>query len=99
MSIIYNELNNNFKFKGVWIPSEIYLRKDLSWSEKILLIEINYFFQNNQYCKSNKYLAEFLQCSAGSVANMLTKLRGLGLVKTKSFDGKKRMLIVDFTKL
>ncbi len=87
------------QFKGVWIPSEIYLCEDLSWTEKILLIEINTFSRNNKYCESNEYLGKILGCSAGSVANMLTKLRNLELIKTKSFNGRKRILIVDFTKL
>ena len=28
-------------FKGVWIPKEFYLNRDLSWAEKILLFEID----------------------------------------------------------
>lgn len=81
------------EFQGVWIPREIYLREDLSWTEKILLIEIQNFCNGEKGCfASNEYFAKFLNCSVGSIANMLTKLRNLGLVETINFDGRKRIL-------
>ena len=84
--------NVNRDFKGVWIPKEIYLNQDLSWSEKILLIEIH-SLENEEGCfASNEYLASFLMCSVKTIEAMLTKLRKLELIFTKKFDGRNRFL-------
>ena len=34
-------MKENRGFKGVWIPREIYLSKELNWTDKILYIEIH----------------------------------------------------------
>ena len=34
-------MEQNRDFKGIWIPKEIYLSKELNWTDKILLIEID----------------------------------------------------------
>lgn len=84
--------NINRDFKGVWLPKEIYLNQDLSWTEKILLIEIN-SLENEEGCfASNEYLASFLMCSVKNIEAMLTKLRKLNLIFTKKFDGRNRFL-------
>lgn len=81
----------NRQFKGVWMPKEIYLHPDLSWTEKILLIEIQ-SLQGEEGCfASNQYLAEFLGIKEGSLANMLTKLKEQGFVRLEGY-GKSRRL-------
>lgn len=85
---------NNRDFKGVWIPKEIYLHPDLSWSEKILLIEIDSLDNcPNRGCfASNEYLGKFLGISAGSCANMISKLKKLEFLEQCFFDGRNRGL-------
>jgi|GEM_PF-3542651 len=88
-------------FLGVWIPRGIYLNKDLSWDEKILLIEIESLDKGTGCFASNKYLAAFINVSEGTLANKMTKLRRLGLIVDKGFDGRTRLIGVnsEFTNL
>lgn len=81
-------------FKGVWIPKEIYLAKDLSWSEKILLIEIDSLDNDEERgCfASNQYLADFLGIKAMSVSNMIANLKEKGYIRQIFFDGRNRGL-------
>jgi len=83
-------------FKGVWIPKELYLNNELSWAEKILLVEIDSLDKDNQGCfASNEYLAKFLMLSEGSVANMIIKLIDKGYIIRKAFDGRKRYISIN----
>lgn len=81
-------------FKGVWIPKGIYLNKDLSWSEKILIIEIDSLDNTEEKgCfASNKYLAEFIGISESAMANMISKLKSKEFIYQVFFDGRNRGL-------
>lgn len=86
------------EFKGIWIPSEIWCNKDLSWTEKIMLREID-SLQDNQEggCyASNSYFAEFFQLSKSRVSeivsclvrkkyvrSLLLKYKDAGQIKTR----------------
>ncbi len=85
-------------FKGVWIPKEIYLAEDLSWTEKILLIEIDSLDNDEEKgCfASNQYFADFLKIKPMSVSNMIAKLKEKGFVKQIHFDGRNRGLRLSF---
>jgi len=86
-------------WKGLWIPKEVWL-SDLGLLEKCLLVEIDSLSKNNSGCyASNEYFAEFMGVSEDYIRKVLTSLRKLGLVKTKSFDGRYRYLTVDFSKI
>ncbi len=79
-------------FKGVWIPRHIYLNKDLSWTEKILLVEIH-SLDNGEGCfASDEHFAEFLGKAEGTIANLISKLKKLGYIRLLDFDGRKRYL-------
>lgn len=83
----------NRQFKGVWIPREIYLHDQLSWTEKILLIEIQ-SLQNEEGCwASNQYLAEFLGLSEKTIKNLLTGLRHKDFIETKQINGERRLFV------
>ena len=89
-------------FKGIWIPKEFYLNPDLSWTDKILLVEIDSLDKDGAGCfASNEYLAKFLMLSEGSVANIIIKLIDRGYLIKKGFDGRKRYISVnsDLTKI
>ena len=81
-------------FKGVWIPKEIWLHKDLSLVEKCLLIEIDSLDNSPERgCfASNKYFADFFQLSESRIANILTDLKKRGYIKQVYFDGRNRGL-------
>lgn len=72
------------EFKGVWIPSEIYLHKDLSWTEKILITEIDSLSNLELGCfAGNAYFAEFLGCSQGRVSNIISSLVEKGFLERR----------------
>lgn len=85
-------MNNERDFKGVWIPKAIYVHEGLTWTEKILLVEIDSLDKGQGCWASNGYFADFLGISEGSVANSITKLRKMGLIIDISFDGRKRYI-------
>ena len=92
-------------FKGIWIPKEIWLSKELSILDKVLLSEISSLSND----VDNEYFAEFCGCSVSSVIKSIKKLNNLGLIKhevknNKSENSKKNIniysesieLIVDY---
>lgn len=81
-------------FKGVWIPKEIYLDKDLDAIEKILYSEINSLDRDEaEGCwASNEYLANFCGCSKSKVSNGISKLIKKGYIHVAKFDGRKRWI-------
>lgn len=69
----------NRDFKGIWIPREIWLSKELSMQEKVFLAEIH-SLDNEQGCiASNAYFAEFFQLSKSSVSRIISALATKGL--------------------
>jgi uncharacterized phage protein (TIGR02220 family) len=83
-------------FKGIWIPKEFYLITDLSWTEKILLVEIQSLDKGGAGCfASNEHFAKFLMLSEGTVANLIIKLIDKGYIIKKGFDGRKRYISVN----
>lgn len=91
-----NTMNPKRDFKGVWVPKEIYLSKKLSWTEKILLLEIDSLDNDQKGCyASNQYLANHLGIKPNSLANMISKLKSLGYIEQLWFDGRNRGLRVN----
>jgi DNA-binding MarR family transcriptional regulator len=79
--------------KGIWFPIDIWEADDLSWNEKILLMEIDSFTSQGKDCFiSDEYIAEALKISVRSAATMVSNLIHKGYVKKTRFDGRKRYL-------
>ncbi len=71
----------NREFKGVWIPKKLYLEKGLTWTDKLIILEIHSFSNNGLECfVSNEHLAEFTQASLSSVEKSISKLVKQGIV-------------------
>lgn len=85
-------------FKGIWIPQSLWLDPRLSPNEIILLAEVVSLDDGDGCFASNEYLGNFLGVSSGRAANILSHLRNLKLIKTISFDGRKRKIKADLTK-
>lgn len=80
-------------FKGIWIPREVWLDTRLTALEKIVLVEIDSLEHEERGCfASNKYLAEFCQCSESKITKAISKLIELNYVYVKNFDGRQREL-------
>lgn len=88
----------NRDFKGVWIPKEIWLSKELTALEKFIFTEI-YSLDNEEHCTAgNEYFAEFCNCSQSAVTKTIKHLTELGLIEVISFDGRHRQIrVVNFT--
>lgn len=80
------------EFKGVWFPAEVWLDERLTALEKIILMEIDSLDKEDGCFASNEYLAKFCQCSQSKVSSAISKLKKLGYIRVKSFDGRKRFL-------
>lgn len=71
-------------FKGVWIPKEIWLAKDLSLQEKGLLVEIDSLSNTERGCfASNEYLADFLGLSKERARKVISSLVSKGFVSSE----------------
>lgn len=79
--------------KGIWIPIEIWETEDLSWNEKILLMEIDSFTSQGKDCYiSDEYIASLIGVSERSARTMLSNLINKGYVNRTRFDGRRRYL-------
>ena len=79
------------EIKGIWIPIEIWEAQDLSWNEKILLMEIDSFTSEGKDCFiSDEYVAELLKLSARPASRLMSDLISKGYVARTRFDGRKR---------
>ena len=86
----------NRDFKGIWIPANLWLSKELSITEKCLLAEIDSLDNNPEKgCfASNEYLGTFLGISTGRTANLISELKKKGYIEQVYFDGRNRGLRV-----
>lgn len=84
----------NRDFKGIWIPREIWLAKDLHCQEKCLWAEIHSLFSEEKggCYASNEYLGEFVGVKERRLQEMLANLKRLGWLEQVSFNGRQRIL-------
>ena len=81
------------EFRGIWIPSEIWLDKELSALDKVIFAEIDSLDTEESHCfASNEYLAEFCNCSVRSASASIQLLIAKGYIGMVSFDGRRRVL-------
>jgi hypothetical protein len=79
--------------KGIWIPIEIWEAEDLSWNEKILLMEIDSFTSQGKDCFiSDEWIARLIGISERSARTMLSDLIAKGYVIKTRFDGRRRFI-------
>ena len=87
--------SNKRDFKGVWIPRNVWFEKDLSMSEKALLIEIDYLDNSRKKygrpCEAgNPHFAEFLGVSTRQVRTYINRLAEKGYIGTHVVSETKR---------
>ena len=81
-------------FKGVWIPKEIWLNKELTMIEKVIFTEID-SLDNEYHCVAgNEYFAEFCNCGIATVTRAIKHLKDLKYIEELTFDGRHRRLRV-----
>lgn len=81
------------QFKGIWIPAEIWEDTNLTWNEKIVLMEIDSFTAAGKDCFiSDEYIGKLVGVSTRTAASIVAKLVRLGYVKKTRSDGRHRYL-------
>ena len=71
----------NRDFRGIWIPKEIWLNKDLSTNEKVLLAEIDSLGGSSDGCfASNQYFADFFDLSKDRISRLISGLKNKGYI-------------------
>lgn len=97
----YTENQIERDFKGVWIPKEIWLDENLSWTEKILLVEIDSLAQNNECFATNEHFAQFLHLKKDTISKAISSLKNKGYVEVtlQYKDGTKEIIrrVIDTT--
>ncbi len=74
-------MDTNKDFKGIWIPKEIWLSKELTPLEKMYLAVINSLNVEENGCyATNKYFGEVFQHSTNNVSRMITNLKNKGWI-------------------
>ena len=81
-------------FKGIWIPREIWLKRELNLLDKVVLSEINSLSNDGSCTASNEEIADSCKCSERSVSSSIARLIKNGFIKKESFDGRTRVLKV-----
>lgn len=78
------------QFKGIWIPKEIWLSKDLTFQEKIILVEIDSYDDGEQGCyASNKHFVKNFGIPATRVSQIIQSLQKKGWVSIDyKYEGK-----------
>ena len=72
------------KLKGLWIPVEVLLNKDLSDKEKIILSIILYLSEETKSCfASNKYIASIVNVTENRVSKIISSLKDKEYIKVK----------------
>ena len=62
-------------FKGVWVPKEIWLNKDLTLQQKVILVEIDSLESEEKGCyATNKYFADFFDLSPSRISHIIAEL-------------------------
>ena len=88
-----NSNENLFRdFKGIWIPKEIWLNKEINTIQKVLLAEIDSLSIEKGCYASNEYLSKFIGISKRQTISYISDLKNKGYLQQKSFNGRQRIL-------
>ena len=67
-------------FKGVWIPKDIWLSRQLSLMEKVLFVEIHSLDNERGCYASNRYFSEFFSVSERQIQTHIASLKNKGFI-------------------
>jgi DNA-binding MarR family transcriptional regulator len=89
------------KFKGIWIPADVWESKELTLQEKVFLVEIDSLDNENGCYANNNYFAKFFGLSTTRVSLVINNLIKKGYVfsNISQSEGNKRTLKTSLTKV
>ena len=79
-------------FEGVYIPSELWLDKDIPALEKMIFVEIRSLDNENGCYASNQHFKEMFGITERQVQRIVSSLKNRKFISLESFDGRKRVL-------
>lgn len=80
-------------FKGVWIPREIWLSKELTLREKVMIVEIDSLETEDNGCyASNSYFSEFFNISNSTVSEIIKSLVDKGWITSEIIKEGKQIV-------
>lgn len=82
----------NRDFKGIWIPKEVWLSKDLTIMEKIFFVEIDSLDNEKGCFASNAYFADFFDISKGRCTQIIKQLESKGLITIELIRNGKQVV-------
>lgn len=84
-----------YGFTGVFIPAALWTNRELAPLEKLLIGELDALSDEGRGCyATNAFLASSLGISEGGLANMLTRLREGGFIRSEIIDEKRRIFVL-----
>ena len=79
-------------FKGVWIPKDIWLSRELSLMEKVLFVEIHSLDNARGCFASNRHFAEFFDVSERQIRTYIGSLRTKGYITVTITNHHERVI-------
>lgn len=77
-------MSSNRDFRGIWIPAEIWLTKELTVGEKLMYVEIESLSKLQRGCfASNAHFAEMFSISNSRVSEIISSLATKGFVSVE----------------
>lgn len=70
-------------FKGIWIPAEIWLSKELTVMEKLFFVEIQSLDNEDGCYASNQHFAKFFGVTKGRCSQIINALKDKGFIKVE----------------
>lgn len=89
------------KFKGIWIPADIWESKELTLQEKVFLVEIDSLDNDKGCYANNNYFSRFFGVSSTRVSLVISSLVKKGFVTSTILqsEGNKRILKTSLIKV
>ncbi len=87
---------SNRLVKFIAIPIELYEDRELNWTQKLMIVEIDSFSRNGKFCYvSNKHLSQHLMVSASAVDKNLKAIKDKGYIdcELRVIEGKSRRIL------
>lgn len=86
--------NPSLGFVGIFIPRELWLKPDLTVTEKVLLGVIDALDKGDGAWASNAYLANTVGVGERQIREYLTRLEAAGVLKRWAVEGNRRLASV-----